>query len=184
MRFDRKNLRAAIASLLALVLTSAVLLLAIRSDNMADVLTFRVGQRFGTLKSELGLLELSWRYLPSGDVSEYTRDVRWYDNYDCLRHINRNRWRLDDWFRFAHGQTIDSAQLGGMTYTTIVVPHWLFMTLSAAAALWFGRKVLVGSWRLREGLCRTCGYDLRASLDRCPECGTPTTPATLRPAEA
>jgi len=52
----------------------------------------------------------------------------------------------------------------------ISVPYWSPVLLAALLpALWFYK------WRHRPrpGRCLACGYDLRASSDRCPECGTP-----------
>jgi hypothetical protein len=63
----------------------------------------------------------------------------------------------------------------------VYVPYAIPLALSAPLPVaWFTR------WRrrvnrLRRGQCVECGYDLRATKDRCPECGA-SCHTTLRPA--
>jgi hypothetical protein len=53
----------------------------------------------------------------------------------------------------------------------LAVRAWLPMTLLLVLpALWLNRHLQARRAR-RVGLCPTCGYDLRASPERCPECG-------------
>ena len=57
---------------------------------------------------------------------------------------------------------------------TALVPCWFFAICAgtlAAVLLWGRRRMRV--WLRRQNRCERCGYDLRATPDRCPECGTP-----------
>jgi hypothetical protein len=79
------------------------------------------------------------------------------------------RWDPNEWDVDGHDQKCATV--------VIRIPHWaLVLPLSCPAILYLATCTRCAR-RLRRGLCPACAYDLRATPERCPECGRETTVA-------
>jgi hypothetical protein len=78
----------------------------------------------------------------------------------------------ESWAGFGFLQT--TFQFGGGSknhYTCIMIPAWFPAAIAAALPVWRLHLWRRRAARSRDGRCPACGYDLRATPDRCPECG-------------
>jgi hypothetical protein len=81
----------------------------------------------------------------------------------------------DPWRKFnVAGVDFDASKPGPSTLCNLSIPYWMVTTITLllpmlATGIWLKR------WARRRrrahGLCTACGYDLRATPGRCPECG-------------
>jgi hypothetical protein len=58
-------------------------------------------------------------------------------------------------------------------HVAIAIPIWPVALLAAVGIVWSAYK-RKRTRPPKPGYCPTCGYDLRATPNQCPECGTPT----------
>ncbi|MDB5319186.1 MAG: hypothetical protein JWN40_817 [Phycisphaerales bacterium] len=84
-------------------------------------------------------------------------------------------WNDTPWRRLgfvALNSSSEVANYVGRLYR-VAAPFWSLALLFAPLPFVRVRRALRERRRLLNGLCQKCGYDLRATLDRCPECAQP-----------
>jgi hypothetical protein len=169
-----------LATVLSMLAFAAALALWVRSYMVRDARGLTAGRHSVWATSRLGTIELKWlRWntskgfawqvvtAPANPASpeEFTGDAleRWNER------------------TVPPGSRVYRTTTGlGPPRVGVVFPDWVLLIVAAllpvARAVSFGRRY----WRRVDGLCSHCGYDLRATPEQCPECGT-VAPAPISP---
>ena len=170
-----------LSALSLLLCAAAVVLWAVSyvAPGGAGRRTWRIGGRptvgitevgFASARGRVAFGTLS-REVPGGITTGETRQaVQWVWGRGALVDFIRYReWYGPLGFEFSRTR----GGPGGSGWT-VMVPYWALCLLTAIPPAY--RLARIGrrrrQERLRLGLCPRCGYDLRATPGRCPECGT------------
>lgn len=165
--------RIPVVATIAFVLLVAIVILWVRSPRHADLLMFYTpaGHLDGIASDRTGLLLCATEIpfgsemrLSAGTMSTSPDDFAAV--HDLLFEAANEKGHFLG-FHVASG-TIPP---WGWRFNSLIVPYWALLIPLAILPLTGFRRVIVRRRRKRRLQCLGCGYDLRQSPDRCPECG-------------
>ena len=175
---------------LSLLLCVVVVALWVRSRQATDYVQWTDTRHFPGLASSGGRVILSYQFFPHGAGGNEagwgagSRDGLYWRPPDPG---DFNTW-ADSRHYFAGFEWSPSAGRAppnrpfGLRFTTpttyvVAAPHWFVCAVASALPVWWLMHGRNRHRRSRQGLCARCGYDLRATPGRCPECGEVARPA-------
>jgi hypothetical protein len=181
------------AAALSLAICILALVLGVRSFWRADAFVMEWAKKW-EISSNLGILEFSvltqypakvlspMKYVPIGPRQAVSPVIR-FQHYASSPHPFIRAY----WYRILNGRQGEFAQtsfgLGNNTPAKtgierigplLGIPAWAIVLIAALLpCIWMmrTRKRRLAKMRLSRSLCVHCGYDLRATPDRCPQCG-------------
>jgi len=153
---------------LSLIVLFVSLLMWFRSNTTADYLAHC------RETGEIGLLSSVGRLILYHEVA--TSPFHWkppfgmrYESRDApasiIAYMPPNSPRHTEWLGFG----MISGDNGRIVTRVWMIPHWFLALLSSVLPIIYLRHRRIRSDGL---LCQICGYDLRGTPARCPECGT------------
>jgi hypothetical protein len=170
-----------------ILVTSSLLMFAVCASLL--ILSYIHSYELSTRRSEPQKSTHSGIEVNRGNLRVLLRTIEWYEpmTHDLsglgpnwhgwylhrrAPHVSpRSPWSLG--FRFHVSSDTPVGTGGDMSIQSIVIPLWSCLLLAAVAPLWCLTHWRQTVRRIRNGLCRHCGYDLRVTHGRCPECGAP-----------
>lgn len=105
------------------------------------------------------------------DVKESLK--AWFSDAPRFIKSTEHKWHIAH-VGFCYGSDAEVPELGGAhdEWLYVAIPFWVLALVFGPWPIFVLNRRLRHGKRYAAGLCPSCGYDLRATPERCPECGT------------
>jgi hypothetical protein len=114
---------------------------------------------------------LEWSCKRNQKVEELDAKIKLHEIHKGSGYIDLNELAIPLSSRLAQRAALKSATFSPRPLRSLAIPLAIPLLLVAIPTGWAVARLVRHIRRRRRGLCPNCGYDMRASPDRCPECG-------------